>query len=82
MSLVDKSHAEASVPVSTRVIEAVAATDGRSPTELEAPLSDVIDPDALNTLFDSSDGVSQGELTFSYCGHAVTVHADGRVQIE
>lgn len=67
-------------PLSIVVVDAVeAALDGA--TELE-PLYDVVDPDALDQLFQpKSDGTPRpgGELTFAYNGCEVTVRAGGDV---
>ncbi|RKD94639.1 HalOD1 output domain-containing protein [Halopiger aswanensis] len=38
---------------SVRVVEAIAAAEGVDPADLEPPLYDVLDPDALDTLADS-----------------------------
>ena len=61
--------------VSTAVVRAVSAVEGRDPRSLR-PLTDVLDPDALNDLFGSrSDGTSRpgGRLTFVYSECRVTV---------
>lgn len=63
---------------SVSVVEAVAAETGADPVSL-APLYDVIDPDALDRLFD--DGAS-GCVEFEFCDHEVVVHADGRVLVD
>lgn len=61
--------------VSMAVIRAVSAVIGCEPTSLP-PLGDVVDPDALETLFDRQyDGVSRtgGRLSFVYCGCYLTI---------
>lgn len=62
-------------PVSTAVVRAVSAVEGREPATLR-PLSDVLDPVALNTLFESrSDGTPRigGRLSFVYSKSCVTI---------
>ncbi|MEF8780609.1 MAG: HalOD1 output domain-containing protein [Haloferacaceae archaeon] len=62
-------------PVSTAVVCAVSAVEGRDPQSLR-PLSEVLDPDALDALFGSrGDGISRlgGRLTFVYSRCRVTV---------
>lgn len=69
---------------SMAVVEAVAAEAGVDPTELDRPLHDVIDPDALNRLVDSyagRPGASPFEVSFSYYGYAVTVSSTGAVWV-
>lgn len=61
--------------VSTAVIRAVSAVDGREPRSLP-PLAHVLDPDALDRLFDSrSNGEPRigGHLAFVYEHCRVTV---------
>lgn len=63
------------------VIAAVAEVTGQSPLEME-PLAEVIDPDALDSLFDSTDDRSASTtVTFGYCGLQVTMTADS-VQVD
>lgn len=73
-----------SEPVSTAVIRAVSAVNGRKPASLR-PLSDVVDPAALDALFDfqSDDGARTEErLSFSYSGCLVTIENDELLTIE
>lgn len=65
-------------PINT-VVNAVAEVTDQSPLEMK-PLSEVIDPDALNQLFSSRNGSSSVSLTFEYCEHVITVTAD-RIQV-
>lgn len=60
---------------SEAVVMAVADAKDVEPTELR-PLNDVVDPDALDTLFQNG---TTGELTFEYEGHHVVVTDDGGV---
>jgi hypothetical protein len=71
--------------VSERVIEAVAEREDVGPTELTRPLSDVIDPEALDTLFEPQpDGRPRGEgrVEFEYYGYTVVVDTGGSVTVE
>lgn len=55
---------------------------GRDATELP-PLSDCVDPDALNTLFsaDRTHAPPNGSVHFSYHGHDVSIHSDGEILV-
>ncbi len=63
--------------VSIAVVSAVARRAGVDPVELR-PLYDVVDTEALDTLFTADVGT----LTFPYEGYLVTVDADGSVRVE
>lgn len=68
----------------TKIITAVADREGVDPTELDPPLYEAIDPDALNTLFgnqQSSDYRVDGWLSFTYAGYDITVAGDGTVRV-
>jgi hypothetical protein len=61
--------------VSTAVVRAVSAIEGREPRSLR-PLSDVLDPDALDALFEPrSNGRPRigGQLSFIYSNCVVTI---------
>lgn len=66
-----------------RVIEAVGAAAGIDGTEITTPLSDVIDPGALNSLF--TEGGS-GQVSFWFSSYHVTVSSfedgTGRIYVE
>lgn len=67
--------------VSEQVVSAVAAACDIDPLELP-PLYDVIDPDALDRLFEHgalAEGNSIGRVTFTMAGCEVVVHSDGAV---
>lgn len=64
--------------LSTKVLEAVAEREGVSLSDLSSPLYDVVDPDALDSLFTADEGY----LVFPYCGYRVTVSASGTVEID
>ncbi|QLG62935.1 HalOD1 output domain-containing protein [Halorarum salinum] len=68
---------------STRVVEAVAEFRDVDPAELP-PLYDVVDPDALDALFDSTGTSSsrrEGTVEFVYAGIFVRVDASGGVEL-
>lgn len=65
--------------VSHHVIEAIAWTMDVDPTDLD-PLSDFVDPDALDGLFKWS--TSEVVVTFPAYGYAVEVHGDGEIYIQ
>lgn len=50
------------------------------PMDLETPLIEVIDPDALDTLFKGQN--RSGEIRFSYSGYRVIVQEDGQVILD
>jgi hypothetical protein len=69
---------DADESVSTAVVRAVGAAEGRDPRSLagDAPLADVLDPAALDALFEPrSDGTPRigGRLSFVYSNCRVTV---------
>lgn len=68
---------------STAVVETIAVATDTVPTET-GPLYDVIEPDALNTLFDPAWGPTTPELrvSFNYQDVEVTVAATGTVTVE
>lgn len=71
-------------PVSTAVVRAVSAVVGRDPCSLR-PLSDVLDPGALNRLFDprfDQQARSGGRVSFVYSGCTVTIDNGEYLTIE
>jgi len=67
------------------VLRRVADREGTELTELERPLDDVVDLEALDSLFaDRIDGHPRpgGTITFEYCGYTVTVDDGGAVELE
>lgn len=70
--------------VSTAVIRAVSAVDGRKPSSLP-PLTHVLDPDALDALFDTQpDGEPRigGQLSFIYSCCRVTIDNNEYITIQ
>lgn len=68
------------VTLSEAVISSVAAHKGIEATELP-PLYDVLDPDALDALFETSSGRADGAVTFVYAGCTVECASDGSVDV-
>lgn len=70
--------------VSQSVVEAIAEAEGTDPRELTPPLYDVIDPDALDSVFTATptEGRTEGKVTFPYRGYEVTVYGGGSVSVE
>lgn len=69
--------------VSTAVVYAVSDVVGRDPVSLP-PLANVIDPDALDTLFRpwNGDGHSRGHVSFRYANCRVTVDDGEQVTVD
>lgn len=68
---------------STRVVDAVAEVRDVDVADLP-PLYDVVDPDALDALFDSTGTVAsrrEGTVEFVYTGLHVRVDASGAVDV-
>lgn len=76
------SPVDHSEPLSQAVVEAVARAEDADALDLEVPLYDAIDPDALDALFQSDDASVGGYIAFDYYGYEVTVAADGRVSVD
>jgi len=68
---------QATQSVSERIVEAVADAKDVSSLELD-PLYDVVDPDAMDGLFQAG---AAGRIEFVYEGCKVVVHADGDVDV-
>ena len=67
----------------TRVTTEVAAREGVDPIELEKPLYDNVDVDALEALVESAGRGPQNEvqITFTYYGYEVVVDGTGGVTL-
>jgi hypothetical protein len=65
------------------VISAVAEARGVAPTELETPLFQAIDPDALERLLSGDDrpGSATTIVGFDWAGCSVVVHGTGQVEV-
>lgn len=66
-----------SFSVSVDIIQTIAEQKGVDPDALP-PLYDYINPDALDSLFESTQATNRhsGHLKFSYAGHLITVSFD------
>ncbi|MFB6080702.1 MAG: HalOD1 output domain-containing protein [Haloferacaceae archaeon] len=71
----------AGVVPSRTVIEAVANAENVDPRELDPPLYEVIDPEALDALFAAEDGTAP-RVVFRYCGYEVTVDRDDSIRLD
>ena len=71
--------------VVNEIVNQIAEEEGVDPAELDPPLYDIIDPDALQALIDVS-GVQQAEsdcrVEFLYCGYTVLIEGGGAITIE
>ncbi|MFC4450144.1 HalOD1 output domain-containing protein [Halorussus aquaticus] len=69
--------------ISTRIVTAVADAEGIPPTEVTPPLYRVVDPDALNQLFETKWAASEDgpHVSFTYCGYEVTVEGAGDIVV-
>jgi hypothetical protein len=65
--------------VCCQVIEKVAEVEDVDPLELTPSLHEVIDTDALDSLF--ANGQTLGKVIFNYNGYEVSVFSDGYVSI-
>jgi hypothetical protein len=64
------------------VIEALAEAKGVSPLEMDEPLYDSVDVEALGQLFDTdTDGPVDGRVVFTVDGYEVTVTASDDVYV-
>lgn len=71
--------------VSRAIVEAIADAKGVSPVDLQPPLYEAVDPDALEQFVASvhdRPNTTDLRVTFTYAGHEVTVSGDGDVSIE
>ena len=67
--------------LSETIVGIIADLEGVDSTELTPPLYSVIDPDALESLFASTDDPAAGHVAFRYHGYDVRVASDGAVEI-
>jgi hypothetical protein len=68
--------------LSTRIIFAVAEITETEPTELR-PLNDVVDPEALDDLFEERVAGNDTDLVaFNYAGVRVSVYRDGELLLQ
>lgn len=76
-----RSHSQS---VTTLVVEAVATATNQNQFEMD-PLANVINPEALNELFESPTGRTldsePGTIHFDYCRCSVSVSNDGTITV-
>jgi len=70
-------------PPSVALVTAVSECKGIEPTDLSPPLHDVVDPDALDNLFDRLRGplTRDSVLEISEYDCRIQVYADGRIEV-
>ncbi|SFF75875.1 hypothetical protein SAMN04488063_0164 [Halopelagius inordinatus] len=69
-------------PPSVRVLEAIAATEGVEPIEIDRPLGESIDVDALDALFEGEEPQNcPAAVRFAYYGYTVVVSGTGAVNL-
>lgn len=77
------SEIDQNTTLSEAVVEAVADAEGVEPTDLR-PLYDVLDPDALDSLFQPrvpGGRSTRGQITFQYHGYEVHIDEEGQVTL-
>lgn len=62
--------------VSLTVIEALAEARGVRPMDIDTPLYDAVDPEALDALFDTDDATTSARVVFEIDEFEVTVTSD------
>lgn len=65
--------------LSERILDAVANEEGCSPLEFDTSLFTVIDPDALDTLFEGNR--PPGTVEFEYMGYDVVVNSANEITV-
>ncbi|WP_254546255.1 HalOD1 output domain-containing protein [Halomarina pelagica] len=68
-----------SIRPSVALVERIAELEGADPLELDPPLHDVVDSDALDDLCASSP--ADLAVSFEYRGYLVRVESDGTVDV-
>lgn len=61
------------------IVETVAEREGVEITELESPLHEAIDTDALESLFATPQ--MDASVTFAYCGYSIRVDDSGEIRV-
>lgn len=68
-------------PLSMDVIDAIARREGIEPVELDTPLYEVVDLDALDALTTNGAESTSVEVSFTYDGYEVTVDDERDIRI-
>lgn len=66
--------------LSQAVVDAVARREKVEPVDLEPPLYEAVDPDALDALFEDNH-TTPGTISFMYKGYRVEVDSAGTVRL-
>lgn len=66
-------------PVTVQIIERIADREQLDPRDLDRPLYDAVDPDALDALFRCDD--ADVTVEFRYLGYRVVVDGEGEIEI-
>ncbi|NHN57616.1 MULTISPECIES: HalOD1 output domain-containing protein [Halorussus] len=71
---------------SERIVSKVSHRENVDPVELQPPLNEVVDLDALDALFASRNGRTtrdaDGHVEFTYEGYRIWVESDGVIDID
>lgn len=69
--------------ISLKVVEKVAEREGTDPTELHPPLHNVVNTEALDALFRSTQNRTRanGTVEFEYQGYKIRIDGSGEIQI-
>lgn len=70
--------------IALAVVEAIAEREAVDPIDLDRPLYDVIDPDALENLFRvdaAGRSICSGHVTFAYGDYLVRVSSDREISV-
>ena len=62
------------------VVKSIAEAEGTDPIDLTPPLYEVIDPNALERLFENKQAL--GKVIFNYNSYEVSVFTDGYVSVK
>ncbi|WP_083252679.1 HalOD1 output domain-containing protein [Haladaptatus sp. W1] len=79
----DRQRTATEPSISFLILEAVTAREEINPGDCP-PLYDVIDPDALDNLFATTQAGNErhGKVTFQYCGYHITVSGDRTISLD
>ena len=77
MTIVERMPTETDTSTTVSIVRAVAEAESVSPGELPV-MAEVIDPEAVEALFDAEPAVGRSDvrLSFDYCGYSVEVSDD------
>ncbi|WP_436926938.1 HalOD1 output domain-containing protein [Halosimplex amylolyticum] len=69
-------------PISQVVVETVATVEGVEPTELSTQLYDSVDPEALDTLYDTANDRDESlRVSFAFHGYEVSIVDGERITV-